>query len=44
GLHIVRTLVGSELQGSLTLQRRQPRGTVAVLRLPLTTHRESRAR
>ena len=44
GLHIVRTLVGSELQGSLTLQRRQPRGTVAVLRLPLTTHREGRAR
>ena len=39
GLQIVRTLVGSELQGSLDLQRRQPRGTVAVLRLPLTTHR-----
>jgi two-component sensor histidine kinase len=39
GLQIVRTLVGSELRGSLDLQRRQPRGTVAVLRLPLTTHR-----
>ena len=44
GLQIVRTLVGSELQGSLNLQRRQPRGTVAVLRLPLMTHREGRAR
>ncbi|MGH3799344.1 MAG: sensor histidine kinase [Pseudonocardiaceae bacterium] len=39
GLQIVRTLVGSELRGSLDLQRRQPCGTVAVLRLPLTTHR-----
>jgi two-component system, sensor histidine kinase PdtaS len=39
GLQIVRTLVGSELRGSLDLQRRQPRGTVAVLRLPLTARR-----
>jgi two-component sensor histidine kinase len=39
GLQIVRTLIGSELRGSLDLQRRQPCGTVAVLRLPLTTHR-----
>ncbi|HKR49959.1 MAG TPA: histidine kinase N-terminal domain-containing protein [Pseudonocardiaceae bacterium] len=39
GLQIVRTLVGSELRGSLDLVRRQPCGTVAVLRLPLTTHR-----
>ncbi len=39
GLQIVRTLVDSELRGSLDLQRRQPRGTMAVLRLPLTTHR-----
>jgi two-component sensor histidine kinase len=36
GLQIVRTLVGSELRGSLDLQRGQPCGTVAVLRLPLT--------
>ncbi len=35
GLQIVRTLVGSELRGSLELQRRQPRGTIAVLTLPL---------
>jgi len=35
GLQIVRTLVGSELRGSLDLQRGQPRGTVAVLSLPL---------
>ncbi|MGH3919105.1 MAG: sensor histidine kinase [Pseudonocardiaceae bacterium] len=39
GLQIVRTLVGSELRGSLDLQRRQPRGTVASLRLPLITNR-----
>ncbi|MBV9013300.1 MAG: histidine kinase N-terminal domain-containing protein [Pseudonocardiales bacterium] len=36
GLQIVRTLVGSELRGSLELQRRQPHGTAAVLRLPVT--------
>jgi two-component system, sensor histidine kinase PdtaS len=36
GLQIVRTLVGSELRGSLELQRRQPCGTAAVLRLPVT--------
>ncbi|MBV8542582.1 MAG: histidine kinase N-terminal domain-containing protein [Pseudonocardiales bacterium] len=39
GLQIVRTLVGSELRGSLELQRRQPHGTMAVLRLPLTARR-----
>jgi two-component sensor histidine kinase len=39
GLQIVRTLVGSELRGSLDLQRRQPHGTVAVLSLPLTVRR-----
>ncbi|HEV7830445.1 MAG TPA: histidine kinase N-terminal domain-containing protein [Pseudonocardiaceae bacterium] len=39
GLQIVRTLVGSELRGSLDLQRRQPRGTLAVLSLPLTLRR-----
>lgn len=39
GLQIVRTLVGSELRGSLDLRRNQPQGTVAVLRLPLTLRR-----
>lgn len=39
GLQIVRTLVGSELQGSLELQRGQPRGTVAMLSLPLAGRR-----
>ncbi|HEU0088789.1 MAG TPA: histidine kinase N-terminal domain-containing protein [Pseudonocardiaceae bacterium] len=39
GLQIVRTLVGSELRGTLDLQRRQPHGTVAVLRLPLAVRR-----
>ncbi|MGH3906628.1 MAG: sensor histidine kinase [Pseudonocardiaceae bacterium] len=39
GLQIVRTLVGSELRGSLDLQRRKPSGTVAVLRLPLALRR-----
>jgi two-component sensor histidine kinase/PAS domain-containing protein len=39
GLQIVRTLVGSELRGSLDLQRRSPHGTVAVLSLPLTLRR-----
>lgn len=39
GLQIVRTLVGSELRGSLNLQRREPCGTVAVLSLPLTMRR-----
>jgi two-component sensor histidine kinase len=39
GLQIVRTLVGSELQGSLELQRGKPRGTVAVLSLPLAGRR-----
>ncbi|RJQ80981.1 ATPase [Pseudonocardiaceae bacterium YIM PH 21723] len=35
GLQIVRTLVESELQGSLSLRRRTPQGTEAVLRVPL---------
>lgn len=39
GLQIVRTLVSSELRGSLELQRRQPHGTRVVLRIPLTTRR-----
>jgi two-component system, sensor histidine kinase PdtaS len=39
GLQIVRTLVDSELRGSLDLQRREPRGTVAVLKLPLAARR-----
>ncbi len=39
GLQIVRTLVGSELRGSLELQRRKPQGTIAVLTLPLAAHR-----
>jgi two-component sensor histidine kinase len=39
GLQIVRTLVGSELQGSLELQRGKSCGTVAVLSLPLAGRR-----
>ncbi|MFN2495074.1 MAG: sensor histidine kinase [Pseudonocardiaceae bacterium] len=39
GLQIVRTLVGSELQGALDLRRKQSGGTVAVLRLPLAVRR-----
>ncbi|HET9254700.1 MAG TPA: histidine kinase dimerization/phosphoacceptor domain -containing protein, partial [Pseudonocardiaceae bacterium] len=39
GLQIVRTLVDSELRGSLELQRRAPRGTMAILRMPLTLRR-----
>jgi two-component sensor histidine kinase len=35
GLQIVRTLVGAELGGSLVLEPGQPRGTRAVLRMPL---------
>jgi two-component system, sensor histidine kinase PdtaS len=35
GLQIVRTLVESELRGSLTLRENQPRGTAALLRIPL---------
>ena len=35
GLQIVRTLVESELRGSLSLRRRQRGGTEAVLRVPL---------
>jgi two-component sensor histidine kinase len=39
GLQIVRTLVESELRGSLSLRRRERRGTEAVLRVPLRTRR-----
>ncbi|MGH3719541.1 MAG: sensor histidine kinase [Pseudonocardiaceae bacterium] len=39
GLQIVRTLVGSELRGSLELLRRLPHGTTAVLTIPLTARR-----
>ena len=39
GLQIVRTLVDSELRGSLSLRRRQPTGTEAVLRVPLQRRR-----
>jgi two-component sensor histidine kinase len=39
GLQIVQTLMGSELRGSLQLERREPTGTVALVRLPLTTRR-----
>jgi two-component sensor histidine kinase len=35
GLQIVRTLVDSELRGSLSLRRKHGRGTEAVLRVPL---------
>ncbi|HEY3606191.1 MAG TPA: ATP-binding protein, partial [Pseudonocardiaceae bacterium] len=35
GLQIVRTLVDSELRGSLSLRRKHNRGTEAVLRVPL---------
>jgi len=36
GLQIVRTLVGAELGGSLVLEPRRPRGTQALLRVPVT--------
>jgi len=39
GLQIVRTLVESELRGRLELRRRAPRGTEAVLRIPLGPRR-----
>jgi two-component sensor histidine kinase len=39
GLQIVRTLVETELRGSLSLRRRDPRGTEAVLRIPLSHRR-----
>jgi two-component sensor histidine kinase len=35
GLRIVRTLVEGELQGSLAVEQAAPRGTCAVVRLPL---------
>jgi hypothetical protein len=35
GLQIVRTLVGAELGGSLVLEQAQPRGTRALLTMPL---------
>ena len=39
GLQIVRTLVESELRGSLSLRRRQKGGTEAMLRVPLSHRR-----
>ena len=39
GLQIVRTLVESELRGSLSIHRREPIGTEAVLRVPLSHRR-----
>ncbi len=36
GLQIVRTLVAGELGGELILEAREPRGTRALLRVPLT--------
>ncbi|HEY3001117.1 MAG TPA: histidine kinase N-terminal domain-containing protein [Kribbellaceae bacterium] len=39
GLQIVRTLVDSELRGSLSLRRADPIGTEAVLRIPLQRRR-----
>ncbi|SDD22118.1 sensor histidine kinase [Actinokineospora iranica] len=39
GLQIVRTLVESELRGSLSLHRRERAGTEAVLRVPLSHRR-----
>jgi two-component sensor histidine kinase len=39
GLQIVRTLVDSELRGSLSLRRRERGGTDAVLRIPLRKQR-----
>jgi two-component sensor histidine kinase len=35
GLQIVRTLVDSELDASLSMRPREPKGTDAVLRVPL---------
>jgi two-component sensor histidine kinase len=39
GLQIVKTLATSELRGTLEVRPRQPRGTEAVLRVPLTRRR-----
>jgi two-component sensor histidine kinase/PAS domain-containing protein len=39
GLQIVRTLVESELRGSISLRRRETRGTEALLRIPLKVRR-----
>jgi two-component sensor histidine kinase len=39
GLQIVRTLVESELRGSLSMRRRDHGGTEAVLRVPLSHRR-----
>ena len=36
GLQIVRTLVESELRGTIAVRPRQPRGTEALVRVPLT--------
>jgi two-component sensor histidine kinase len=39
GLQIVRTLVESELRGSLSMKQRSRGGTEAVLRVPLSHRR-----
>lgn len=39
GLQIARTLVGSELRGHIELHRRSPRGTEALVSVPLTSPR-----
>ncbi|HEX7661872.1 MAG TPA: PAS domain-containing sensor histidine kinase [Pseudonocardiaceae bacterium] len=39
GLQIVRTLVDSELRGSLSIRSKEPRGTEAALRMPLGSSR-----
>ena len=39
GLQIVKTLATSELRGTLQVRPREPRGTEAVLRVPLTRRR-----
>jgi two-component sensor histidine kinase len=36
GLSIVRSLVTTQLEGTIELRRREPHGTVVELRVPLT--------
>jgi two-component sensor histidine kinase len=36
GLSIVRSLVTTQLEGTIELRDREPRGTLAELRVPLT--------
>ncbi|WP_141669415.1 ATP-binding protein, partial [Rothia sp. ND6WE1A] len=38
GMQIVRTLVASELNGSIRWEPRQPRGTAVTIRAHLTTN------